>query len=137
MKGRRKYVVMVSPQHSTAKTMKEFVALAKKNPDKFNVSTPPIGTTPQLQAEVLKLREGLQGMQAQVKAASLVRRRVGNAFQERDRTHLIHAHSNFGRPEQSTPSLLHRSSCRRAVVVILPYFVNHNDTTTRRKRRTH
>ncbi len=41
------------------KTMKEFVALAKANPDKFNVSTPPIGTTPQLQAEVLKLREGL------------------------------------------------------------------------------
>ena len=45
-----------------AKTMKEFVAMAKKNPDKFNVSTPPIGTTPQLQAEVLKLREGLQDM---------------------------------------------------------------------------
>jgi tripartite-type tricarboxylate transporter receptor subunit TctC len=45
-----------------AKTMKEFVALAKKDPDKFNVSTPPIGTTPQLQAEVLKLREGLQKM---------------------------------------------------------------------------
>jgi tripartite-type tricarboxylate transporter receptor subunit TctC len=44
------------------KTMKEFVALAKANPAKFNVSTPPIGTTPQLQAEVLKLREGLQGM---------------------------------------------------------------------------
>ena len=43
-------------------TMKDFVALAKANPDKFNVSTPPIGTTPQLQAEVLKLREGLQGM---------------------------------------------------------------------------
>ena len=44
------------------KNVKEFVALAKKDPDKFNVSTPPIGTTPQLQAEVLKLREGLQGM---------------------------------------------------------------------------
>jgi tripartite-type tricarboxylate transporter receptor subunit TctC len=44
------------------KTMKEFVALAKANPDKFNVSTPPIGTTPQLQAEVLKQREGLQKM---------------------------------------------------------------------------
>jgi tripartite-type tricarboxylate transporter receptor subunit TctC len=43
-------------------TMKEFVALARANPDKFNVSTPPIGTTPQLQAEVLKLREGLQKM---------------------------------------------------------------------------
>jgi tripartite-type tricarboxylate transporter receptor subunit TctC len=45
-----------------ARTMKEFVALAKTDPDKFNVSTPPIGTTPQLQAEVLKLREGLQKM---------------------------------------------------------------------------
>jgi tripartite-type tricarboxylate transporter receptor subunit TctC len=44
------------------KTMKEFVALAKANPAKFNVSTPPIGTTPQLQAEVLKQREGLQDM---------------------------------------------------------------------------
>jgi tripartite-type tricarboxylate transporter receptor subunit TctC len=38
------------------------VALAKQNPDKFNVSTPPIGTTPHLQAEVLKLREGLPRM---------------------------------------------------------------------------
>src|ERR1700752_1368728 len=44
------------------KTMKEFVALAKAAPEKFNVSTPPIGTTPQLQAEVLKQREGLQKM---------------------------------------------------------------------------
>jgi tripartite-type tricarboxylate transporter receptor subunit TctC len=45
-----------------AKTMKEFVALVKKEPDKFNVSVPPIGTTPQLQAEVLKLQEGLPRM---------------------------------------------------------------------------
>src|SRR4029077_3972390 len=43
-------------------TVKEFAALAKANADKFNVSTPPIGTTPHLQAEVLKLREGLQRM---------------------------------------------------------------------------
>jgi tripartite-type tricarboxylate transporter receptor subunit TctC len=43
-------------------TMKEFVALAKKDPSKFNVSAPPIGTTPQLEAEVLKAREGLSGM---------------------------------------------------------------------------
>jgi tripartite-type tricarboxylate transporter receptor subunit TctC len=55
------HVFAVKPD-SSAKTMKEFVAQAKKNPDKFNVSTPPIGTTPQLQAEVLKMREGLQGM---------------------------------------------------------------------------
>jgi tripartite-type tricarboxylate transporter receptor subunit TctC len=54
-------VFAVKP-HLPANTMKEFVALAKRDPDKFNVSTPPIGTTPQLQAEVLKLREGLQKM---------------------------------------------------------------------------
>lgn len=44
------------------KTMRELVDLAKKSADKFNVSTPPIGTTPQLEAEVLKSREGLQKM---------------------------------------------------------------------------
>src|SRR4029077_16834726 len=42
-----------------AKTIKEFVALAKANPEKFNVATPPVGTTPQIQAEVLKVRESL------------------------------------------------------------------------------
>jgi tripartite-type tricarboxylate transporter receptor subunit TctC len=55
------HVFAVKPDLGVS-TMKEFVALAKANPDKFNVSTPPIGTTPQLQAEVLKLREGLQKM---------------------------------------------------------------------------
>jgi len=45
-----------------ANSMKEFVALAKANPDQFNVSTPPIGTTPQLEAEVFKVREGLGRM---------------------------------------------------------------------------
>jgi tripartite-type tricarboxylate transporter receptor subunit TctC len=39
--------------------MKELIALVKKDPDKFNISTPPIGTTPQLQAEVFKMREKL------------------------------------------------------------------------------
>jgi tripartite-type tricarboxylate transporter receptor subunit TctC len=42
-----------------AKTMKEFVALARANPEKFNCATPPIGTTPQIQLEVLKIRERL------------------------------------------------------------------------------
>jgi tripartite-type tricarboxylate transporter receptor subunit TctC len=55
------HVFAVKPELGV-KTMKDFVALAKKNPDKFNVSTPPIGTSPHLQAEVLKLREGLQKM---------------------------------------------------------------------------
>jgi tripartite-type tricarboxylate transporter receptor subunit TctC len=45
-----------------ANTMKEFVALVKKSPEKFNASTPPIGTTPQLQCEVLKHIESIQGM---------------------------------------------------------------------------
>ena len=53
---------------SPAKTMKEFVDMAKKDQDKFNVSTPPIGTTPQLQAEVLKLREGLSKVATSVYA---------------------------------------------------------------------
>src|SRR5258708_21849970 len=54
-------VFAVKPEIA-ANTMKEFVALAKANPDRFNVSTPPIGTTPQLEAEVLKVREGLGSM---------------------------------------------------------------------------
>jgi tripartite-type tricarboxylate transporter receptor subunit TctC len=42
-----------------AKTITEFVELARANPDKYNCATPPIGTTPQIQLEVLKLREKL------------------------------------------------------------------------------
>jgi tripartite-type tricarboxylate transporter receptor subunit TctC len=55
------HVFAVMPDFGVS-TMKEFVARAKADPDKFNVSTPPLGTTPQLQAEVLKLRENLQKM---------------------------------------------------------------------------
>jgi len=57
------------------KGMKEFVALAKANPEKFNVSVPPVGTTPQLEAEVLKIREGL------TKMASIVFGGGGEALQ--------------------------------------------------------
>jgi hypothetical protein len=42
------HVFTVKPE-LPVKTMKEFVALAKADPDKFNVSVPPIGTAPQLQ----------------------------------------------------------------------------------------
>jgi tripartite-type tricarboxylate transporter receptor subunit TctC len=42
-----------------AKTIKDFVALARTNPEKYNCATPPIGTTPQIQLEVLKIREKL------------------------------------------------------------------------------
>ncbi len=44
---------------SPARTMKQFVALARANPDTYNCSTPPIGTTAQLQFELLKIREKL------------------------------------------------------------------------------
>ena len=42
-----------------AKTMKDFVALARSSPEKFNASVPPIGTTPQLQMALLKWKEKL------------------------------------------------------------------------------
>jgi tripartite-type tricarboxylate transporter receptor subunit TctC len=54
-------VFAVKPELGVS-TMKDFIALAKKDPAKFNVSTPPVGTTPQLEAEVLKAREGLDKM---------------------------------------------------------------------------
>jgi tripartite-type tricarboxylate transporter receptor subunit TctC len=41
------------------KTIKDFVALARANPDKYNCATPPIGTTAQIELEVLKIRENL------------------------------------------------------------------------------
>jgi tripartite-type tricarboxylate transporter receptor subunit TctC len=44
---------------SPANTMKELVALARANPEKYNCATPPIGTTAQLQLELLKIREKL------------------------------------------------------------------------------
>ena len=44
---------------SPAKTMKDFVALARDNAAKYNISVPPIGTTPQLQATLLRSREQL------------------------------------------------------------------------------
>jgi tripartite-type tricarboxylate transporter receptor subunit TctC len=49
-----------------AKTMKEFVALARANSEKFNASTSPIGTTPQLQLEVLKSRDNLPNLEGVV-----------------------------------------------------------------------
>ena len=45
------------------KTMKEFVELASKNPEKFNISTSPIGTSGHLQCEMLKIRANLPKME--------------------------------------------------------------------------
>ena len=46
-----------------AKTLKEFVAHARANPDKVNVSSPPIGTAAYIATELLKLRENLPKLQ--------------------------------------------------------------------------
>ena len=42
-----------------AKTIKDFVALARANPDKYNCATPPIGTSSQMQLEFFKAKENL------------------------------------------------------------------------------
>jgi tripartite-type tricarboxylate transporter receptor subunit TctC len=49
-----------------AKTIKEFVALARANPESFNVSTPALNTSLYVQVEVLKLRENLPKMECVV-----------------------------------------------------------------------
>ena len=64
---------VVKSEHA-AKTMKDFVALARANPDQYNCSTPPIGTAAQLQLEVLKIRENLP------KLADVVFNGGGDAF---------------------------------------------------------
>lgn len=45
-----------------AKSMKDFIAMIKKDPSKFNFATPPVGNTPHLATELLKLREGIKEM---------------------------------------------------------------------------
>jgi len=55
--------IFVVRKESPAKSMKEFVALARANPEQYNVSVPPIGTTPQLQASLLKSREKLSKLE--------------------------------------------------------------------------
>ena len=44
------------------KTVKELADLARKDQAKFNIAVPPVGTTPQLAAELFKLREGLSNV---------------------------------------------------------------------------
>lgn len=56
------------------KNMKELVAVARANPDKFNISTPPVSTTPYLGAELFKLRESIP------KVATVVFAGGGEAF---------------------------------------------------------
>jgi tripartite-type tricarboxylate transporter receptor subunit TctC len=60
---------------SPAKTIKDLVALARANPEKYNCATPPIGTTPQLLLEMFKIRAELP------KLADVVFKGGGDAIQ--------------------------------------------------------
>jgi tripartite-type tricarboxylate transporter receptor subunit TctC len=60
---------------SPAKTVKDLIALASANPEKYNCATPPIGTTPQLLLELFKLRNNLP------KLADVVFKGGGDAIQ--------------------------------------------------------
>ncbi len=60
---------------SPAKTIKDFITLARANPEKYNCATPPIGTTPQLLLELFKMRENLP------KLADVVFKGGGDAVQ--------------------------------------------------------
>jgi tripartite-type tricarboxylate transporter receptor subunit TctC len=60
---------------SPAKTIKDFIALAQANPEKYNCATPPIGTTPQLLLELFKMRANLP------KLADVVFKGGGDAVQ--------------------------------------------------------
>ena len=52
-------VIAVQPSLGV-KTVKELAELARTNQAKFNIATPPVGTTPQLAAELFKLSEKLK-----------------------------------------------------------------------------
>jgi tripartite-type tricarboxylate transporter receptor subunit TctC len=60
---------------SPAQSVKDLVALARANPEKYNCATPPIGTTPQLLLELFKMRESLP------KLADVVFKGGGDAVQ--------------------------------------------------------
>ncbi len=52
-------VVMVSPQHSQAKSMKEFLAWAKAQPKGITFGSSGVGTTPHLAGELFRVRTGI------------------------------------------------------------------------------
>jgi tripartite-type tricarboxylate transporter receptor subunit TctC len=51
--------IFVVKSELPAQTMQDFVALARANPEKFNISTPPVGTSGNIQGELLKIRANL------------------------------------------------------------------------------
>jgi tripartite-type tricarboxylate transporter receptor subunit TctC len=56
------YNVLVVPPDSAPKTMREFVALMRENPGRFNFSSAGFGTPGHLAAELFKLETGIQAV---------------------------------------------------------------------------
>ena len=53
-------VVVVAPEHNTAKTLQEFLSWARKRPDGVNFGSAGVGTTPHLAGELFRLRTGIK-----------------------------------------------------------------------------
>jgi tripartite-type tricarboxylate transporter receptor subunit TctC len=52
--------LLVVPNSSPVKSLREFIALAKANPGKLTFASPGVGTTPQLAGELLKHKAGIE-----------------------------------------------------------------------------
>ena len=52
--------LLVVPNSSPVKSLREFIALSKANPGKLTYASPGVGTTPQLAGELLKHKAGIE-----------------------------------------------------------------------------
>jgi tripartite-type tricarboxylate transporter receptor subunit TctC len=80
--GRLACVVVLNPS-LPAKTVPEFIAYAKANPDKINIASLGSGTTPQLAGELFKIRTGVEWVTVQYRSnfiPDLISGRVQGTF---------------------------------------------------------
>src|SRR5262245_21952645 len=80
--GRLACIVVVNPSFP-AKTVPEFIAYAKANPDKINMASLGSGTTPQLAGELFKIKTGVEWVTVQYRSnfiPDLISGRVHGTF---------------------------------------------------------
>ena len=65
------YIMVVNPSVS-AKTLPEFIAYAKANPDKINMESPGIGSTPHVNGELFKVMTGTNLVHVPYRSAAAV-----------------------------------------------------------------
>jgi len=65
------YIMVVNPSVS-AKTLPEFIAYAKANPDKINMASPGIGSTPHVNGELFKVMTGTNLVHVPYRSAAAV-----------------------------------------------------------------